>query len=234
LQHAVLFDLDDTIFDHKHSRRCGLKAIQADYPELSTVPIEILEGEHEVLLQADYGKVLDGTLSLIDARARRAGGLFLSRGIDVDQETIYEASTIYNKAYEIAMRPVPGVAGVLLALSQKTDLAVVTNGLNDLQRRKLRICQVEHLFREIVISENIGSRKPDHAIFKAALDALDIPCCQAVMVGDSWSNDILPARALGMKPIWLNRYGRSCPDPAVAAEIHDFVDVDLEIFLKED
>lgn len=36
---AVLFDLDDTLFDHKHSRLKGLTALQRKYPQLATVPL---------------------------------------------------------------------------------------------------------------------------------------------------------------------------------------------------
>ena len=38
----------------------------------------------------------------------------------------------------------------------------------------------------------------------------------AVMVGDSWPNDIVGA---GLRAVWLNRYGAACPDPALAVEV---------------
>jgi FMN phosphatase YigB (HAD superfamily) len=40
----VLFDLDDTLFDHQYSRRCGLLALQQAYPSLASIPIETLAG----------------------------------------------------------------------------------------------------------------------------------------------------------------------------------------------
>ena len=60
----VLFDLDDTLFDHQYSRRCGLLALQATYPPLASIPIETLVAEHERHLVASYDQVLKGTLSL--------------------------------------------------------------------------------------------------------------------------------------------------------------------------
>jgi putative hydrolase of the HAD superfamily len=35
------------------------------------------------------------------------------------------------------------------------------------------------------------------------------------MVGDAWATDIEGARAAGVRPIWLNRFGVTSPDPAV-------------------
>ena len=59
----VLFDLDDTLFDHQYSRRCGLLVLQHAYPPLARIPIEDLVAEHERQLTASYDGVLDGTVS---------------------------------------------------------------------------------------------------------------------------------------------------------------------------
>ena len=66
----VLFDLDDTLFDHQHSRRCGLLVLQHAYPPLAQIPIEDLVAEHERQLTASYDGVLNGTVSLIGESTR--------------------------------------------------------------------------------------------------------------------------------------------------------------------
>jgi FMN phosphatase YigB (HAD superfamily) len=68
---AVLFDLDDTLFDHKFSRLKGLAALQEKFPQLKAISLEELEKEHEKLLSADYGRVLDGKISIIDGATQR-------------------------------------------------------------------------------------------------------------------------------------------------------------------
>jgi putative hydrolase of the HAD superfamily len=35
-------------------------------------------------------------------------------------------------------------------------------------------------------------------------------------VGDAWATDIEGARAAGVRPVWLNRFGALSRDPAVA------------------
>jgi len=55
----------------------------------------------------------------------------------------------------------------------------------------------------IVLSCRTGARKPDPANFLAALDELNVEPEQAVMVGDTYEHDILPALQLGMRAVWV-------------------------------
>lgn len=55
----------------------------------------------------------------------------------------------------------------------------------------------------IVDSGKLGIEKPDHGIFLAALDGLQLPPSRVAFVGDSYDRDMVPARELGMKTIWM-------------------------------
>jgi len=55
----------------------------------------------------------------------------------------------------------------------------------------------------ILDSALVGVSKPDPAIFRAALERLQLPPEEVVCVGDSFERDMIPARELGMKTIWL-------------------------------
>ena len=43
-----------------------------------------------------------------------------------------------------------------------------------------------------------------------------------VMIGDSWKADILGAAQAGIRALWLNRTGITCPDPKLAVEFRSF------------
>ena len=58
----------------------------------------------------------------------------------------------------------------------------------------------------IVLSSEVGVRKPDPHIFRVALDRLQSPPACAVFVGDSWSDDIVGARSIGMRAIYLDAH----------------------------
>jgi FMN phosphatase YigB (HAD superfamily) len=55
----------------------------------------------------------------------------------------------------------------------------------------------------IIDSVPLGVEKPDHRIFLAALESLRLPPSRVIFVGDSHERDIVPARELGMKTVWL-------------------------------
>ena len=66
------------------------------------------------------------------------------------------------------------------------------------QKRHLRL-----FFDVIASSAEIGYAKPDKTIFENALKLANCTADESVMVGDRLDNDIIPAKALGMKTVWL-------------------------------
>ena len=107
----VLFDLDDTLFDHQYSRRGGLLALQQAYPPLVCLPIEALAAEHERQLTASYDQVLDGALSLAANRLERFRHMFVNCGVAMPMAEVEQAMQRYRRAYEAQRRAAPGVGG---------------------------------------------------------------------------------------------------------------------------
>lgn len=89
-----------------------------------------------------------------------------------------------------------------------------------------------HPYFEVVIDSAIaGVRKPDPRIFHLALEKLEIEPGHAVMVGDSFERDIIPARTLGMKTFWMvGDRVRTPPDPSqVDAMIYSLEDLPAKL-----
>lgn len=99
--------------------------------------------------------------------------------------------------------PRPGAIELLTRLRGQVRLALVSNGPADLQRHKLTSAGLLDTFDVIVISGELGSRKPDPAPFLAALRRLHLRPEQAGMVGDHPDHDVQPARALGLRTAWV-------------------------------
>jgi putative hydrolase of the HAD superfamily len=59
----------------------------------------------------------------------------------------------------------------------------------------------------VVVSAEVGYRKPDPRIFKAALEQLGCAPGKALLVGDSLETDVLGARAAGLRALLLDRTG---------------------------
>jgi putative hydrolase of the HAD superfamily len=229
---AVLFDLDDTLFDHKHSRLKGLEALQKKYQKLSAVPIEELEEEHERLLgAANYCTVPSGNLIMADSTTTGISKLCAMYGVTLSIEDERNAVDLYTNEYLKNRQPVPGSIELLETLMNYAKLGVIANGQLEQEMEKLTACKIDKLLDYFIISETGCYKKPSKQLFEIALQKVDVTPSNAVYVGDSWNCDILPAVSVGMKAVWLNRYGQENPNPKIASEINTYLNVDKTLFL---
>jgi len=228
----ILFDLDDTIFDHKHSRLCGLTALQDLIPQLKSVALKALEAEHDKHLLANYDATLSGQMSVADARAERIKSLLNTFGVQVSTPLLQEADDLYRTVYAENRRPIPGVIQLLFHLKNDLPMGLVTNGLSSFQHEKIDICNLRNLIQFIFISDEIGYRKPEKEFFNYVFSRTGSDPKKTVLVGDLWDSDILGGHGAGMKTIWLNRYGLQCPDPSITTEIQGYEPTEktLEVF----
>ena len=79
---------------------------------------------------------------------------------------------------------------------------------------------VDHLFAAVAISGKLGVAKPDPEIFRAALKEAGAEPEATVHVGDQLVNDVAAARAVGITPVLIDRFGRH-PDPDGAHRVED-------------
>ena len=100
-------------------------------------------------------------------------------------------------------------ASCLDQLSRNHQLALLTNGTPDLQREKIAATGIAKYFAEIIISSEVGYGKPEPQIFEILLSRLNVNASSTWMIGDSLERDILGAKAVGIKTVWVNRHGMS-------------------------
>lgn len=90
---------------------------------------------------------------------------------------------------------------------------VLTNGHGPTQRAKIREHGLDRLVDEVVVSGEVGVRKPDPGIFDRARERL--PADRHVYVGDTFAEDVVPARDLGFETVYV---GDEDVDAPVAAD----------------
>ncbi|MCA1770025.1 MAG: HAD family hydrolase [Halomonas sp.] len=95
---------------------------------------------------------------------------------------------------------------LLETLGTRYRLASITNGNVDVTRLALG----RH-FPVIIAAGELLAPKPDARPFLAALARLGTMPSRALHVGDSWADDALPARRLGMQAAWIGPDDRSLP-----------------------
>ena len=219
---AVLFDLDDTLFDHWACTRAALAALRVRVPAFRGLPAEVFEAEHRRLLEELHLQVLAGRMTVDEAREERFGRLLAVAGGTPDAASPADVAAAYRSAYLEHWRPVDGALELLIALHGRVATGVVTNNVASEQRQKIAACRFAPLLDAVVISEEVGVTKPDPRIFRLALGQLRRTAAETVMIGDAWETDIVGARAAGLRPIWFNRFGAASPDSSVT-EIHSLV-----------
>jgi putative hydrolase of the HAD superfamily len=79
---------------------------------------------------------------------------------------------------------------------------------------------VDHLFDAVAISGKLGVAKPDPEIFQVALKEAGAEPEATLHVGDQPANDVAAARAVGITPVLIDRYGRH-PDGDGAHRVED-------------
>jgi putative hydrolase of the HAD superfamily len=110
----------------------------------------------------------------------------------------------------------PEVPEAMRTLAARYKLACITNHFSWVRDRAS-----EAGFADLVsawtISAEVGVEKPDPALFAHALDQAGVPADRVVMVGDRLDRDIAPAKALGMRTVWVLR--NEAPDNPTSEQL---------------
>jgi putative hydrolase of the HAD superfamily len=214
---AVLFDLDDTLFDHRGSSRAALAEVHRRHAAASE--FDAFERHHARFLEELHLEVLAGRMPLDDARRERFLRVFAALGIRLSPSDVDAVAAAYRSGYIPAWRAIDGAAELLAAVRQHARIGVISNNLREETRDKLVFCRLAPLVDALVVSGDEGVSKPDPRLFHIALDRLGVTAEDAVMVGDSWANDIAGAVSAGIRAVWFNPLRK--PRPAAPGGIDE-------------
>lgn len=125
----------------------------------------------------------------------------------------------------------PDAKIVLETLHNRYKIGVIANQLPNLEKR-LENFGIRQWIDLIISSADCGFSKPSSKIFQLAFQQSSCSASSAIMIGDRLDNDIAPAKALGMKTIWIKQ-GFSAYSPIQSpSEEPDFTVNSLSDLLK--
>ena len=214
---AVLFDLDDTLVDARGSWRAGfaeaITELHARSPALQRLgPPTAIYDEHF----RRYSEDAHRAAGFGEWQARftvEAFGRLVTEHLGPDADLATQLLARYLAAVPGHLTLYPDAEPLLEQLGARYPLGLISNGPSELQRPKIEMFALERHFEVVVVSGELGVRKPDPAIFETALEALGVAPQRAVFIGDNPTDDIAGACASGLSAIWVNRGDWPAPDP---------------------
>jgi len=214
---AVLFDLDDTLYDRKLAQKKTTEFIIRQFPhvfnafETDRIVEAYIESDLITSEEYDAGAPSEG-------QRKRRSRLFLEL-LGIKDDLTDAIAEIYVREYPTINTPKPGAVKLVNELSKRFPVGIVSNGLPDVQYRKLDTIGLRNVFSCIVLSEEIGIRKPDPRIFHRAAGLLNLQPSECLHVGDSYRSDVIGAKNSGMLSCWLKHEQSAATDESIKPDI---------------
>jgi 2-haloacid dehalogenase len=206
---VVLLDADDTLFDF---RRAEAHALAEAFRERSMTLGPDEASAYDEINKGLWRRLELGEIVQAQIRTERFRLLFDRLGLGEDPADFGE---LYVRCLGRAGFLLEGAEELCARLSRSRRLAILTNGISDVQRSRLASSPLEPYIERIVVSEDIGASKPDPAIFARACELMGVrDKARVLMVGDALATDVLGAIRFGIDSCWFNWKGAE-PDPAI-------------------
>jgi 2-haloacid dehalogenase len=195
----LLFDADDTLFDY---RRAETEALVGAF-KAHGIPFQpAWLAVYQRINAAAWRALEQGRVTAARLRVLRFEQLTAELGLAIDP---VDFSAVYLRELATQAHLMEGALDVVTALTAAHRIAIVTNGLSDVQRPRLARSPIANVVGPVIISEEVGAAKPDPAIFTIALERMGRPDPRDVLVvGDSLSSDIAGGAAAGLDTCWFN------------------------------
>lgn len=114
---------------------------------------------------------------------------------------------IYSKNHLQYIQLSEGAQDAILLVKEKGYHCGVISDIDlDYQQEQFKALNIDQSFHSITTSEEVQNYKPAPQIFQVALQKANCQGKEALMIGDSYSKDIIGGKNMAMTTIWINRY----------------------------
>ncbi len=194
--HAVIFDLDDTLYPERSYVLSGFQAVAVWIETILAIPKA--ETLHEL-----------GLLFTQGVRGDTFHQWLGQRGVGGERDELVRQMVVIYREHDPVLTPFDGMTELLDELEQQYRLGLISDGYLTVQQRKWKAISFNRLFQSVVFSDAFGREhwKPSHVPFQVALEALDVSPERAVYVGDNPAKDFIGARAAGLSTIRFRSSG---------------------------
>jgi YjjG family noncanonical pyrimidine nucleotidase len=201
------FDADGTLFDYN---RAEAAALRNTFHSL-TLPFE------DTYLDV-YRRINHGLWQALE-RQEITQAVLRDRRFELLLEALQvtgsaeQMGSVYVEQLSICSELIEGAHEVLQTLYGKSQIAIVTNGLQTVQRGRLEHSTIRGFIKELIISEEVKAAKPHASFFEAAFERCGYPSKSDVLIiGDSLTSDIQGGVDYGIDTCWYNPTGEARPE----------------------
>ncbi len=207
----VFFDIGGVMYDDSVYARSWKKALRESGAEFTDEEFELEYAAARAAQSESFRRRLtkrflgtDDDLGAVEDRAARYWA--------------YPATALY-----------PDVVPCLEALEGRFRLGVIANQPSSV-RSAMERDGLTRFFEVWGVSDDLGLQKPDPKLFSHVLYTAGVSPARTVMIGDRLDYDVRPAKAAGMRAVWVLR-GEAPDDPTPGqlaqadASVPDLVDV---------
>ena len=213
---TVVFDLDDTLYDEVEYCRSGFASVSEFLAGLPAVP--------------SAERIFDCLWKQFEAgnRAKTFNAALEQLGITYGDKLIGELIKLYrNHVPKIAL-PADS-RNVLVQLSGKYTLALLTDGFLPAQQLKVQALGIEKYFECVIYTEQLGRDcwKPSSAGFKKLMESLNTEPKNIAYIADNEEKDFIAPNKLGfltiqiIRPVRIHTSISDQPDAAARCVIHE-------------
>ncbi len=201
---AVVWDVDDTIFDYASADREGMRRYLGEVG----LPAGIA-GVGEALLRwkelttAHWARFAAGECDFTGQRRDRVRDFTGRPAMTDDEADAWFAGHVTH--YEAVWSLFPDTVPALDLLAADYRHAVLSNSALAHQERKLRTLGVRDRFEVVLCAAELGVSKPEAAAFRAVCEALGLAPAEVAYVGNEPDIDARGAAEAGLLGIWLDR-----------------------------
>lgn len=217
---VVLIDADDTLFDYEKSEKHAMRKVFEDFGFFEGNSEEkyfSIKEEYKKINSFLWSELEKGNITSKNLRVERFKQLFEKVGLEYDAEKfsqgyldrLGEGTYLFDGAVELCKY-----------IKSKYKVAIVTNGIKEVQHSRIENSKISEYIDEIIVSEEVGVSKPNSKIFEYAIKKLgceNLDKSEIIMIGDSQTADIKGGINFGIDTCWVNLLGKD-ENPEIKAK----------------
>ena len=195
----LLFDADETLFDFPKSEARALQRTLEDsgLPFRAEFTSLFSHFNQQVWREMERSEITRAQL-----RVKRFHLFFEETRLNGDPQTV---SPLFLQNLSLGADLLHDAEEVIRALKENHKLAIVTNGMRQVQRPRLASSSICDCFEKLFISDEIGADKPSRAYFDAVYTEIGQPPKETVLIiGDNLNTDMKGGLDYGIHTCWYN------------------------------